>query len=162
MAQVIFLGTVSYDSYHLDYTMRLLLSTPPPSTKRKSNGIAFWRRWTDNHPSFGEEKEVWDNERQGLTAAAVQSSNEGGVSTPHTQIQRSTSDQQPQRARPYSTAGVLGEELGEADISGVLHDADADVDHDAELGWLPPMMPGSVFGGSGYQQVSRSPNMGEA
>ncbi|KIW72347.1 hypothetical protein PV04_00546 [Phialophora macrospora] len=155
---VIYLITVSYDGYHLDYTIHLLLTTPPPRTNRKSYGLAFWRRWTDRYLSSGERKEIWDDDREGLTATAGRLPNERGVSTPNTQVQRSTSDQLPQRARPYSTAGFHGEAPGETDISGILHDADSDV----ELGWLPPMMPGSVFGGNGYHQVSRSPNIGEA
>lgn len=53
------LCTVAYDTYYLDYTVELVLSTPEPP-KSKGNGLAFWRRWTRN----GLEKEDPANEKQ--------------------------------------------------------------------------------------------------
>ncbi|KIW22781.1 uncharacterized protein PV07_11047 [Cladophialophora immunda] len=160
---VIFLATVAYDNYHLDYTVRLLLNTPPPPPKRKSHGLAFWRRWSEKDPAFGVDMDDW-GERQGLTNAAAPTSNErGGVSPPQIQIQRFSEGQQHQqqqqrkRGRSGSMTGSFREELDEEDIAGISHDGSV------TPGWAPATMPRSVFEGSGYQQVRSSPpHTGEA
>ena len=102
---------------------------------------------------FGERMENWENETRGLTEAAAPLAS---MRPPGIQVQRSSEEQPTMRPRPYSTGGSFREELDEEDISGVLYDAEA------ELGWLPPTMPQSVFEKSGYQPVSGSPRIGEA
>ncbi|OAG45537.1 hypothetical protein AYO21_00173 [Fonsecaea monophora] len=141
---VTFLATVAYDNCHLEYTVRLLLNTPPP--KRKSHGLAFWRRWSDSEKesSLSEvDTDAW-SERQGLTKAVGPAPNEESIGLPRIQVQRSSEEveerrrhqyqyqQQEQQRRSESVTGSYGEEeVDEEDISGISMGGNV-------TPWLPP------------------------
>ncbi|KAJ9605019.1 hypothetical protein H2200_010408 [Cladophialophora chaetospira] len=151
---VLYVLTVSYDCYHLDYTVDFLLSTPPPPPKR-SSGWAFWRRWTEKGTSFDKKMETWNTSTKTLVGAAAPIATEGGTSRSQTETQTSNAGRHLQRSRSYPLAGIFGDDLDEEDISGRRYDDDAD------LGWLPPNIPQSVFGPGKYQKLDGSPRVGE-
>lgn len=101
--------------------------------------------------------EAWDTEREGLTHGVAPLA-DTSPDPSHVRVESdSGGGQNARRPSPRSTAGTFKEELDDEDVTGVLlHDGDVN------LGWLPPTMPQSVFGASGYQQLRGSPHIGEA
>lgn len=140
---VVFLGTVAYDNYHLDYTVGLLLSTPAtPNTKRKGNGLAFWRRWTNKEEDSREKLDSW-NERKGLREAAEEA--------------EAVMDRQVvSGSKPDSMARSIESDAGQQDQYARV------MNEDVEIGLLPPTMPRSVLGSNGYHQVGNSPPLDQA
>ena len=126
--RVIFLGTVAYDSYHLDYTVYLLMDSPAKRIKPKETKPKFWRKWLAKEADFldiQEDREV--------------------LRDPTNEIGR-------EHDEPRSSPRLVGSgtEEGDDEEAGRVRD------EEFELGWLPPTMPHSVLRSNGYHLVNSS------
>ena len=125
---MIFLGTVAYDNYHLDYTVYLLMNSPAKPMKPKETKLKFWRRWIAKEADFHDTQD--DREV----------------------LREPTNELDKEHDEPKSSPRLVesGPEEGDDDEAG------GGRDEEFELGWLPPTMSHSVLRSSGYHQVSSS------
>ncbi|KAJ9614345.1 hypothetical protein H2200_002481 [Cladophialophora chaetospira] len=106
---VIFLGTMFYDAFHMDYTIRLLLSQPRLTSKARTFDLKFWRRTEKTEKDGADLQKEPDVE---IAQTLEESAEERAALYPRKLVVNSGSLEEQRQARSDDEADELEADLG--------------------------------------------------